>query len=158
MKDGCLVHPSTSNISRVVYQLRHGELLSPKILVCHTCDNRQCILDAHHFTGSCRDNLRDAAQKGRMNQSRKGQPLSTETRAKISKSRKGLKATLEARATMSAARKGVPHSAEHKRNLAAAQVGRKHSEASKAKMSASHKATWAAGVYDKVHGRRRRGR
>ena len=148
---GCLVHPSTSNISRVVYQLRHGKLDDPKILVCHTCDNRQCILDAHHFIGSCKDNLRDAAAKGRMNQSRVGKPLSIEVKAKISKSHTGMLATAEAKAKMSASRKGVPHSEEHRKNLAASQIGRKHSQESKAKMSASHKVSWVAGVYDNVH-------
>jgi hypothetical protein len=43
---------------------RHGALPST-IAVCHTCDNPNCINDAHHFAGTWGDNVRDAVAKGR---------------------------------------------------------------------------------------------
>lgn len=59
----CLVHRH-GYIPRKLYQLRHGDL--PKhIHVCHHCDNRLCILDAHMFTGTASDNMKDCYAKGR---------------------------------------------------------------------------------------------
>lgn len=66
----CLVHP-TVQPARKVFQLRHGNLPS-HIAVCHTCDNPKCIEDAHHFTGTWADNVRDAVAKGRHSCFRKG--------------------------------------------------------------------------------------
>ena len=60
----CLIHPSTGHVARKVYQMRHGPVLNKK-LVCHTCDNSQCIEDKHHWIGSQKDNMQDAVRKGR---------------------------------------------------------------------------------------------
>lgn len=39
-----------------------------KLLACHKCDVRSCFNPDHLFLGSCKDNLMDAARKGKMNQ------------------------------------------------------------------------------------------
>jgi hypothetical protein len=49
---------------RFAYESRHGKL-PPKICVLHRCDNRRCVRDAHHFTGTLVDNRRDCVEKGR---------------------------------------------------------------------------------------------
>ena len=60
----CLVH-KTYGVARRLYQERHGVTLPSHIAVCHTCDNPHCIDDAHHFTGTWKDNVDDAVRKGR---------------------------------------------------------------------------------------------
>lgn len=43
----------------------NGEL-PPGFILCHHCDNPPCIRPDHIFPGTYADNMRDAAEKGRM--------------------------------------------------------------------------------------------
>lgn len=37
----------------------------PKLVLCHWCDERRCVLLEHYFWGTMSDNLRDCMLKGR---------------------------------------------------------------------------------------------
>lgn len=51
--------------SRVAWTLRVGPI-PPGMLICHRCDNPPCVNPDHLFLGTARDNIRDAARKGRL--------------------------------------------------------------------------------------------
>jgi hypothetical protein len=49
---------------RIAYLLKYGEL-DPKLCVLHKCDNPPCGNTKHLFTGTKKDNHKDAVNKGR---------------------------------------------------------------------------------------------
>jgi hypothetical protein len=52
---------------RVSYLLFKGELSDPKLIVCHTCDNKLCVNPEHLYLGTYKDNLTDAYVRGTRN-------------------------------------------------------------------------------------------
>jgi hypothetical protein len=61
-----IVDGMTDSPARVAWRLTHGPIVPAKPFVCHRCDNPTCYRPTHLFTGTQKDNLQDAAKKGRM--------------------------------------------------------------------------------------------
>lgn len=55
---------------RVSYQQSFGEI-APGLLVCHTCDVRNCVNPDHLFLGTNLDNINDMLKKGRHHNQKK---------------------------------------------------------------------------------------
>lgn len=67
-----------TTVHRLSYKMFVGEI--PKgMFVCHTCDVRHCVNPKHLWLGTNRDNIIDAAKKGRI----KGQKLMSKDILKI---------------------------------------------------------------------------
>ena len=72
---------------RVAWELTYG-LIPAGLNVCHHCDNPPCVRPDHLFIGTQSDNLHDAINKGRLNNSGENHGMSILTTAQVREIRK----------------------------------------------------------------------
>ena len=65
------INGHTVTVTHFSWKLHHGTPIPPGMLVCHTCDNPQCVRPDHLFLGTRSDNAQDASAKGRLARGRK---------------------------------------------------------------------------------------
>jgi hypothetical protein len=118
--NGCLIFPSWRGRTkyqmitvdgtrdyahRLVWKSVHGEI--PQGLeVCHKCDNPPCLDVEHYFLGTQRDNIQDAARKGRLRFRLLGRKQSPEHVFNKALAMLGHKVSKETRAKLSVAMLG----------------------------------------------------
>lgn len=77
--DGCgygvfEYHKKTHKAHIVAYMVHTRiDVIQPKSCVCHRCDNPPCCNPHHLWLGSQRENMQDAARKGRLGKGPKGE-------------------------------------------------------------------------------------
>lgn len=57
--------PMKITAHRFSYELKHGEITNKTLVVCHTCDNRECVNPNHLFLATQKKNMEDMLSKGR---------------------------------------------------------------------------------------------
>lgn len=60
--------PGTVGAHVISWSFAHNRWPLPQHVIAHACDVRLCVNPAHLWEGTQRDNIRDAAKKGRMRQ------------------------------------------------------------------------------------------
>jgi predicted DNA-binding protein (UPF0251 family) len=79
---GTITENKTKQLAtRVVYRVWFGEF-DRTLLVCHKCDNEQCVNPDHLFLGTHQDNMSDMVSKGRASRDN-GHPGETNGNAKL---------------------------------------------------------------------------
>jgi len=56
---------SYGHAHRLVYEWKHGRILSKEFVVRHKCDNRMCVNPSHLKLGTHADNVADRVKRGR---------------------------------------------------------------------------------------------